>query len=245
MSPHARETRPFASEIKFLIPAGLGEQVRAWARENLEPDPYGGGQFNDWYHTASLYFDTSSGDVFHRRGSFGRSKYRVRRYGEAECAFLERKLREPGVLVKRRTIVSLDSIARLSGTAADPGWPGEWFHRRLLLRQIRPVCELSYARVARFARTAEGPARLTLDEDIRVNPARHPRFSGEVGTLVVAGQMILELKYRYRVPAIFKRLAEEFALEPQRASKYRLGMTALGEHEFPGVAPADTAATHA
>ena len=84
MSPHARETRPFASEVKFVIAAALGEQIRAWARANLEPDPYGGGAFNDWYHTASLYFDTAAGDVFHRRRSFGRSKYRVRRYGEAE-----------------------------------------------------------------------------------------------------------------------------------------------------------------
>jgi hypothetical protein len=245
MSPHARETRPFASEIKFVIPAPLGEQIRGWARENLEPDPYGGGQFNDWYHTASLYFDTAAGHVFHRRGSFGRSKYRVRRYGEAEFAFLERKLRKPGVLVKRRTTVSLESIAQLSEAVADPEWPGEWFHRRLLLRQIRPVCELSYARVARFARTAEGPARLTLDEDVRVVPARQLRFSGEVGTLVVPGEMILELKYRYRVPAVFKRLVEEFSLEPQRASKYRLGMTVLGEHEFAGAGSADAASTHA
>jgi hypothetical protein len=244
MSPHARETRPFASEIKFVLPAALGEQIRQWARENLEPDPYGGGKFNDWYHTASLYFDTPEGHVFHRRGSFGRSKYRVRRYGEAEFVFLERKLRKPGVLVKRRTTVPLDSIDRLCEPAADPEWLGEWFHRRLLLRQIRPVCEVSYARVARFARTAEGPARLTLDEDVRAVPVRDPRFSGQVGTLVVPGQMILELKYRYRAPAIFKRLVEAFALEPQRASKYRLGMTALGEEAFAGVTAVNTNAAH-
>ena len=244
MSPHARETRPFASEIKFVLPAALGEQIRNWARQNLEPDPYGGGQFNDWYHTASLYFDTADGHVFHRRGSFGRSKYRVRRYGETEFVFLERKLRKPGVLVKRRTIVALDSIDRLSEPVPDRDWPGEWFHRRLLLRQIRPVCELSYARVARFARTAEGPARLTLDEAVRVVPARHPRFSGQVGTLVAAGQMILELKYRYRAPTIFKRLVEEFSLEPQRASKYRLGITALGDGTFAGMTPLDADVTH-
>lgn len=240
MSPHARETRPFASETKFLVPAALGEQIRTWARENLEPDPYGGGPFNDAYHTASLYFDTTAGDVFYRRRSFGRSKYRVRRYGEADFVFLERKLRKPGVLVKRRTIVPLDSIALLSEPVSDPEWPGEWFHRRLLLRQITPVCQLSYARIARFARTAEGPARLTLDEDVRVRAAHGARFSGEIGTPVIPGQMILELKYRYRVPAIFKRLVEEFSVEPQPVSKYRLGMTTLGEKLF---AVAD--ATHA
>lgn len=243
MSPHARETRPFAAEVKFVIPAGLGQQVRSWARDNLEPDPYGGGMFNDTYHTTSLYFDTTAGDVYHRRRSFGRSKYRVRRYGAADFVFLERKLRKPGVLVKRRTTVALDSISRLSRPVADPHWPGEWFHRRLLLRQIKPVCEISYTRVARFARTAEGPARLTLDDDIRVRAAQAPRFSAvdAAGTIVVPGQMILELKYLYRVPAIFKRLVEEFALEPQRASKYRLGMAAIGDSPF----AADLTPSHA
>ena len=244
MSPHARETRPFASEIKFVVPASLGDEIRGWARENLEPDPYGGGQFNDSYHTASLYFDTPQGHVFHRRGSFGRSKYRVRRYGDADFVFLERKLRKPGVLVKRRTIVPLDSLDRLCEPVAGSEWPGEWFHRRLLLRQIQPVCELSYARIARFARTPEGPARLTLDEDIRVVPVRVTRFSSQTGTVVVPGQLILELKYRYRAPAIFRRLVEEFRLEPQRVSKYRLGMTALGEGAFGAVTPAGANATH-
>lgn len=237
MSPHARETRPFASEIKFVVAARLGEQIRDWARANLEPDPYGGGPFNDQYHTASIYFDTAAGDVFHRRGSFGRSKYRVRRYGEASFAFLERKLRKPGILVKRRTIVAMDGLQRLSEPLTDPEWPGEWFHRRLLLRQIKPVIELSYQRVARFARTAEGPARLTLDQDLRAVPVTIPEFSGLEGQLVLEDHMILELKYRQHPPAIFKRLVEEFALEPQRTSKYRLGMALMGRGAF-ALAPA-------
>ena len=244
MSPHVRETRPFASEIKFLIPASASEQIRAWARTNLEPDPYGGGPFNDSYHTASLYFDTDAGHVFHRRGSFGRSKYRVRRYGAADFVFLERKLRKPGVLVKRRTTVSLDSIHRLSAPTSHSDWPGEWFQRRLLLRQIKPVCQLSYARVARFARTADGPARLTLDEDLRVVPVSQPRFSSQEGAIVLPGHMILELKYRYHVPAIFKRLVEEFRLEPQRASKYRLGMATIGEAAFVTAAAATGDVAH-
>src|SRR3954464_11242881 len=139
MSPHARESRPFASELKFVVPTEAGVRIRDWVRANLEPDPYGGGRFNDEYHTASLYFDTAGGDVFYRRGSFGRSKYRVRRYGSASFVFLERKLRKPGILVKRRTTVALESIERLMLSSPDPDWPGEWFHRRLLLRQIAPV----------------------------------------------------------------------------------------------------------
>jgi hypothetical protein len=42
-------------------------------------------------------------------------------------------------------------------------------------------------------------------------------------------RLILELKYRGAPPAIFRQLVEEFALTPQAASKYRLGMVALGQ----------------
>ena len=227
MSPHARETRPFASEIKFLVDNALGARIQDWIRSHLEPDPHGGGPFNDQYHTSSLYFDTALADVFHRRGSFGRSKYRVRRYGAAPFVFLERKLRKPGILVKRRTTVDLEMLARLTESTIYPDWPGTWFHRRLLLRQIDPVCQLGYWRTARFARTPEGPVRLTLDTDVRVTSTSATRFSSTEGLLVVPDRMILELKYRQHVPAVFKRLVEEFALTPERASKFRLGMTAL------------------
>ena len=34
------------------------------------------------------------------------------------------------------------------------------------------------------------------------------------------------MKFRAAMPAVFKQLVEEFALEPQRISKYRLGIEA-------------------
>jgi hypothetical protein len=64
---------------------------------------------------------------------------------------------------------------------------------------------------------------------------------------VLDGQMILELKYRQDLPPIFKRLVETFALAPQRASKYRLGIAALADVGFPLARPTDTmrdAASH-
>jgi hypothetical protein len=232
MSPHARETRPFASEVKFIVDHPTGAAIRHWVRMQLDADPHGGGPFKDEYRTTSLYFDTDQGDVFHRRRSFGRSKYRVRRYEALPYVFLERKLRKPGILVKRRTTIAIDDLSRLGNDGPDPYWPGDWFHRRVLLRRINPVCQLSYSRIARFARTAEGPVRLTLDNDLCVAPADDLRFSDNAGRPVLADRMILELKYRRHVPAIFKQLVETFALEPQRTSKYRLGIAALGESPF-------------
>ncbi len=232
MSPQAGETRPFASEVKFIVDHPTGAAIRHWVRMHLDADPHGGGPFNDEYRTTSLYFDTDQGDVYHRRGSFGRSKYRVRRYQALPYVFLERKLRQPGILVKRRTTIAIDELPRLASEGPYPHWPGDWFHRRVLLRHINPVCQLSYSRVARFARTAEGPVRLTLDTDLSVAPAGDVRFSDDAGRPVLADRIILELKYRQHVPAIFKQLVETFALEPQRTSKYRLGIAALGESPF-------------
>ena len=65
--------------------------LREWARAHLAPDHFGSGPHGDGYTTTSLYFETPGFDVYHRRGSYGRSKFRIRRYGEADIVFLERK----------------------------------------------------------------------------------------------------------------------------------------------------------
>ena len=108
----AKETRAHAFEIKFVVDAQMGERIRAWARTFLDADPHGTGPFGDEYRTSTLYFDTAEGHVFHRWGSYGRAKYRIRRYEDSETVFLERKLRRPGMLVKRRTQVALHELER-------------------------------------------------------------------------------------------------------------------------------------
>jgi hypothetical protein len=223
-----RETRASASEIKFLLDERLAPAISAWARANLRPDPHGGGPFGDAYTTSTLYFDTQQLDVFNRRDSFGRAKYRVRRYGDAPSVFFERKLRQPGVLIKRRTADSIDALNYLENQEADADWAGHWFHRRLLLRRLRPVCQVTYDRTARVASTAEGLVRMTLDNNLRATPVDAPSFAANAGESFLAGHHILELKYHARVPAVFRRLIEEFALKPRTASKYRLAVAAVG-----------------
>jgi hypothetical protein len=226
---HIRDIRPSALEIKFLLDPAIAAGVASWARANLAPDPNGGGAWGDEYQTTSLYFDNASYDVFNRRGSFGRSKYRIRRYGEESSAFLERKMRQPAVLAKRRTRLSCDDLEQLSAATVDPEWPGYWFHRRVAARQLRPVCQVSYARMARGA-TSDGHAiRLTLDHDLRVRPAAGHEFESGDGIAAAPDVYILELKYQGTSPALFRRLAEEFALTAQPASKYRMGLAALGK----------------
>jgi len=246
---HNREVRPQAREVKFVVETHMAGMIRQWARTHLDPDPHGGGQHGDEYRTTSVYFDTDTFDVFHRRGSFGRSKYRIRRYGDDEMVFLERKMRQPAVLAKRRTILSLAALTRLTESVVGADWPGYWFHRRVTARRLRPVCQVVYSRMARGITRDGEQVRLTLDADLRALPARSARFPREVDVLpmaVLPGRLILELKYRGTPPAIFRQLVEEFALAPQAASKYRLGMIASGQAVPTQVAPgAETEAYYA
>ena len=224
----SRETRARASETKFLVEPQMAEQIRRWARANLAADPHGAGPYADEYLTTSLYFDTANFDVLRRNGSYGRAKYRIRRYSSGDFAFLERKLRRPRLVAKRRTKVGLDSLAILEAGEAPKAWSGEWFLRRLQARGLRATCQVSYHRTARGVIEDGGPARLTLDDSIHAHAIDGVRFSDNLGVPISERRLILELKYRGYLPATFKRLIEEFSLSPSPASKYRYGMAAIG-----------------
>ena len=231
MSPstESRENREFAWEIKFLLAPALAGQIRDWARARLGPDPNASDLTDDAYRITSLYFDTAQFDVYHRKGSFGRCKYRIRRYGQSDVAFLERKLKTRGLLTKRRSAVKLDELKRLDSGEPERGWAGRWFHRRLLARRLKLICQISYRRTARVTMTDSGPIRLTLDDDIRALPEGGLVFNGsQEGSALFEDRVILELKYRGEMPARFKVLVEEFALNPVPVSKYRLAAVALG-----------------
>ncbi len=218
-------------EIKFLIDPGTAAGIREWARARLDRDPYGEGPFGDEYRSTSLYSETPDFDVFHRRASYGRSKYRIRRYDGEPVAFLERKLRTGAMLAKRRTSVSIDEVAKVARTVSTlrvpRQWSGSWFEQRLVIRRLRPACQISYWRLARIADAEYGPVRLTLDSDVRALPTHALEFTRREGVPILPNQAVLELKFRERLPAVFRQLVEEFRLAPQRASKYRAAVTAL------------------
>lgn len=228
MVVHTFESGAPTVEIKFIVDPDRARRIRAWARMHCTPDPHGAGSCGDEYDTCTLYFDTAELDVFGRHGSFARAKYRVRRYGTADAIFLERKLRRPGVLIKRRIACPIDRLDLLNDTGAVHDWSGEWFHRRLRLRRLQPVCQVSYRRMARHAASSEGVVRLTVDTELRVRQTDEARFSNEAATPFLESHAIVELKMGKGVPAICRRLVEEFGLSPHNASKYRLGMTWLG-----------------
>ena len=223
-----RETRLSASEIKFVVTPALSAEIERWARRWLGPDPHG-----DHYRVSSIYFDTAGRDVYERRGSFARGKYRIRRYGDADHVFFERKLRSKNVVIKRRSIVELEDLPLLEGVGLDRKWrEGYWFHRRISARALQPAWQINYERTARVLESGAGLIRLTIDRGLRAAPARTFAFQNgaELQRIYEEGngdRHILELKFRNRIPELFRDLMEELVLTPQPVSKFRLAAGTL------------------
>jgi hypothetical protein len=223
-----RESRAFVQEMKFLITPGCADAIREWSRANMAPDPHAGGEAGDEYRVTSLYLETEDFAVYERRGSYGRSKYRLRRYGESEWVFLERKLKTRNRVGKMRSMVALSEVKELEQEDTPKRWAGHWFHRREQARGLRPVCQISYSRMARLAVSETGPLRLTMDQNLRAVPAREYTFgTASAGVALLPDQRILELKYKSELPGLFKRLMQRFDLRPQASSKYRMAVEAL------------------
>jgi len=236
MQPGGGSGAGWASEIKFIVGSDLGTAIREWARQRLQPDPHGTGPMRDVYRITSLYLDTAARDVFHRRGSFGRSKYRIRRY-EDDHLFVERKLRTGSKLAKRRTALTADDLPHI-GNGMPATDPAHWFVRRLRLRRLEPVCQVTYSRTARVADVNGALVRLTIDDELRASPATGFAFEPGSGVGLLSGQVILELKFRGYMPAAFRQLVEEFRLVPGAASKYRMAADTLGLVAAPAFAEA-------
>ena len=222
-------------ELKFLVTPETAARIVDYASCRLSPDPFADPALGGAYVINSLYLDTPDLAVFHRRGSYARRKYRVRRYGESPEAFLERKTKIGERVAKRRVAVPLGEVDRLSAATDDAGWVGEWFRRRVAARGLGPVILVRYERVAFYGIADGRPVRLTLDRSI----TSAPHLSWDLRNVgasrpLLTGRVVLELKFRGAVPALFKKLMQEFLIVPEQASKYRSAIAVWNDESSPG-----------
>jgi hypothetical protein len=207
-------------ETKFLVPLEKANGILAWAREQLEPDPHGHGRYSDEYLVQGVYFDTPEFHVFRKIGSYGRAKFRVRRYGNADWLFLERKMKRGGIVRKRRSSIDLPALPEIKVLPE-----ASWYYRRLEHRKLAPTCYIQYARVARQKMTSEGLFRFTVDQSLRYDTEVASTWPVTDGTPFLTEFAIVELKYLH-MPAIAKQVIEKFNLNPGPASKYRMALRA-------------------
>jgi hypothetical protein len=238
---HTHETRWLATELKFLVTPDCASRLKEWSKRHLEIDPHASPEI-DGYLVTSLYCDTPEFHVYHQNGSYGHAKYRLRRYGDGAEVFLERKLRNRQMVVKRRSIVGVTELGQLqSGLKPDPEWGGYWFHRRIVARGLRPVCQVAYHRTARVAESENGPIRLTIDRNLHAKPVAGAMFEpGGPGEDLLDDRLIVEMKFREGLPELFRRAIEEFGLRPETISKYKLAARRLDLADDEDVAGPET-----
>lgn len=219
---------PAAYEVKFLLTEAQARAVEDRLRGRLAPDPHADPALGGAYRTTSLYTDTPAFDVYRRSPGFARRKFRARRYGADGPVFLERKAKSGDRVRKRRSGVPLAELGLLAAADPGPGWPGHWFHRQLAVRGLRPVCRITYDRVAYLGTADGGTVRLTFDRHVRGEPADGWDLRPAAGPGLLPGQVICEFKFRAALPALFKGVIADLGLAPAKVSKYRRFLEAAG-----------------
>lgn len=224
------------SEIKFLLDEGQAQCVELLLRSHLIADPHadtsliGSGR----YRVTTLYCDTPDFEIYRRAGGYKRRKYRLRRYGHESRIFLERKTRRGEHVRKHRTTVGLVQLARLSepcmaAESDTESWSGEWFHKQLVRRRLRPVCNLEYLRTAMVGEFDRSPLRVTLDRALRGSIAADWQIEfDEPGIPFLTGSVVVEFKFCGALPALFKSVMHDLQLIPGGVSKYRNCVQSLG-----------------
>lgn len=221
-----------AFEMKFLLAEEVARAVEERVRGVLALDPHAA-ENGGTYQTTSLYCDTPQFDVFHRTGVGRRRKHRLRRYGREPQIFLERKSKKGQRVRKRRTVITEPELPLLTHPLSLVNWQGYWFHRRLLARQLQPVCRVSYERTAYMGPSPDGPIRLTFDRNLRGCLESAWRLEPVTdGPTLYPGEVVCEFKFRNALPPLFKGIITDLRLTPGGASKYRRYLGSL--QDFPG-----------
>lgn len=224
--------------MKFLVDELLARRVEDWGHAHLLLDPNGDEALGGGYRTTTLYTDTPALDVYRKTKKFRTRKYRVRRYGDADWFYVERKAKRGEKVAKRRSRIQSPELSMLGSVTPIADWSGDWFRECLVRRQLSPVSQITYERLAFGGQCEEGPLRLTFDRNI------HGALVGEwglvpfaSGPLLLEGLVIMELKFRTAMPSPFKQLVQEFQLSSTTVSKYRLcreknGAVPVAENEL-------------
>lgn len=230
-------------EYKFVLPAGVGDSMRAEVSKHLAVDR----DFEEGYPVMSEYFDSDERDNYWQKqfGLSNRRKVRTRLYGDGSgalppSAFVEVKHKSSGGTVKRRVMVGQDEMEEFSTGASSLGDDFDEEGERLVAQEIegliregscRRVVQIRYHRYA-FDSGPEGRIRITFDVDPRCRFDLVPMTPGDLDfefPLLGEGMSIMEVKTIGAVPYWFRELLGEYQLVPRGFSKYA---TALELYEF-------------
>lgn len=237
-------------ESKFVVSEAVAEQIRAAASRHLVPDPHSLGCPGAGYSVHSLYLDSADLDSYwatvHRKD--GRFKLRIRFYDDdaTRPVYVEMKQRTGPTTLKQRCPVARNELADiLSGRQVAGGWRGRWNPKhlaalksvigKLTLLEAAPKLHIAYQREA-YVSGWDNSVRLTLDRDIRSEPAKGFRLSTTMRQprKLCESSVVLEFKVIGPEPDWFRRLVHRLHLRPESFAKY---VAAVEKHGLDAVAP--------
>ncbi|MEZ4450389.1 MAG: polyphosphate polymerase domain-containing protein [Nannocystaceae bacterium] len=238
-------------EYKYLIHAGLADQIRAAIQPFCEIDPFAAKSSGHRYLIDSLYFDTSNLSLFWANDHevVDRLKLRVRGYPQAPGGpvFFEVKRRVNDVITKTRGKVSYSQWASILGDSAAPipaeiiGKDRAAVERFVTLARtlrVRPFTLVRYEREPYFSRI-DDYARVTFDSNIRAQSVNNLSFEAAargwralddaVTQRTLDSMIVLELKFTSAVPLWLVDLVGRFDLRRRSFSKYGTSIRAFYE----------------
>ena len=231
-------------EFKYLLPEGKRRAVEEDMRFFLDFDPFVVDRPGNKYLVRSLYYDDPAYTCFYDKiaGIRTRAKFRIRTYSRdaAETApvFLEIKGRHNNLVFKHRTpiekrgidltLLSGDSLssAVLANVSDCP--VKEQFSYELIRKRLSPVALIDYVRRPYISKFDPG-FRITFDEALSATRTDvlfpDERFQSKK---VLAGNTVLEVKFRHHLPSWFHRVIQVHELRRISISKICQGMETLG-----------------
>ncbi len=230
-------------EFKYVLPNDTRRELESELGYFLELDPYVLTQDKHKYFVRSLYYDDPVHTCYYDKidGLKTRSKFRIRTYTRDiqtdTPVFLEIKGRHNNLVFKHRTPVGVSSEyampdinamnQHLLSRADDESNVHKQFEYELLRKNIMPIALIDYERRPYISKY-DPEFRVTFDEDLTGTIATG-LFPQTVYTQkkLLPGYSVLEVKFRYHVPAWFHRIIQAYELRRVSLSKICLGMEVL------------------
>ena len=229
-------------EFKYVLPQGLCDEFQRELQYFVELDPFVDRTAEKRYFVRSLYFDNPQFEAYYEKidGLRTREKFRLRTYTNDPAGvspqFLEIKGRHNNLVFKHRAPLA-ESVATLeNGEARDTASKilallsecdiKSKFIFALFRKQIRPIVLIDYLRRP-YVSKYDPEFRVTFDSNLSAvkSDSLFPK-ENSVSRRLIPGHSVMEVKFRYHVPAWFHRLLQAYELERTSISKVCTGVKA-------------------
>ena len=221
-------------EFKYLLRPFEEERVLGELDRRMDRDVHS--STGGYYFVRSHYFDSAGLTCYREKinGHRRRHKFRLRMYSDSERfiepLFMELKGKDDMLVYKHRMPLEAEGVAPAlsAGRSAiadlvtsSPGANGvaDSFVFDLFRRGLSPSVVVDYRRTA-FQHSADPDFRATMDTRVIARRCNRNGLPAGRPMNLSAPYSVLEIKFRYRMPAWFHRLIQDMELRRQSFSKF-------------------------